>query len=240
VRLPATGLLQEFSPSMFDWLHNGEGLTVLHCKGCRPASTPVSAARQTLMQAFIGRRSGCVPIIARTQDHQEPVHGIRGPLMRKATAVDWAGETIDIENRFRLGQGEQSYQRCLEHFKTITTRRRPPSNLLTTSPFAHAYSLTPTRITKMVAEYVDAWPQRTIPQTSSPQHRASTARSAALRGATGNGGGPHGWGFSVYDPGSKKSGHRTSSIPGVSSGHERLSPDGWTIATSTVAQQNHA
>ena len=37
-------------------------------------------------------------------------NGSRGPLLRKATALDWAGDPIEVENRFHLGHGEQNYQ----------------------------------------------------------------------------------------------------------------------------------
>ena len=40
-------------------------------------------------------------------------NGSRGPLLRKATAVDWAGDPIEVEHRFSLGHGERSYTRAV-------------------------------------------------------------------------------------------------------------------------------
>ncbi|HCK52676.1 MAG TPA: hypothetical protein DIC23_05630, partial [Planctomycetaceae bacterium] len=42
-------------------------------------------------------------------------NGSRGPLMRKATGLDWAGDPIEIANRFSLGHGERSYQEMVDH-----------------------------------------------------------------------------------------------------------------------------
>ena len=44
-------------------------------------------------------------------------NGSRGPLLRKATALDWAGDPIEVEGRFRLGHGEHTYAQMLAHFK---------------------------------------------------------------------------------------------------------------------------
>ena len=56
--------------------------------------------------------------------------------MRKATGLDWAGDSIEIENRFRPRHGESTYAQMLEHFKDYTdtigdfviwTKRAQPS-----------------------------------------------------------------------------------------------------------------
>ena len=47
-------------------------------------------------------------------------NGSRGPLLRKATALDWAGDPIEVEGRFRAGHGERTYEEMLEHFRDYT------------------------------------------------------------------------------------------------------------------------
>ena len=55
-------------------------------------------------------------------------NGSRGPLLRKATALDWAGDPIEVENRFRLGHGERSYERDARPLQGLQRhRRRPPA-----------------------------------------------------------------------------------------------------------------
>src|SRR5262249_62310840 len=69
-------------------------------------------------------------------------NGSRGPLLRKATAVDWAGDPIEVENRFRLGHSERSYKEMLEHFKDYNDIVGDhPVNLLATSLALNAYML---------------------------------------------------------------------------------------------------
>ena len=49
-------------------------------------------------------------------------NGSRGPLLRKATALDWAGDPIEVENRFRPRHGERTYAaRCSTTSRTTTT-----------------------------------------------------------------------------------------------------------------------
>src|SRR5438132_297078 len=70
-------------------------------------------------------------------------NGSRGPLLRKATALDWAGDPIDVRNRFHLGHGEQSYEEMLLHFRDYNdVVGDVPSNLLTTNLALNAYLLT--------------------------------------------------------------------------------------------------
>ena len=46
------------------------------------------------------------------------MNGSRGPMLRKATALDWTGDPIDVKNRFpSLGHGEDDYKMMLAHFK---------------------------------------------------------------------------------------------------------------------------
>ena len=92
-------------------------------------------------------------------------NGSRGPLLRKATALDWAGDPIDVENRFRPGHGERSYQQMLEHFQDYNDIvGDSPMNLAATSLALNAYMLThEVRGTKTwILEYVEAWRQRMI------------------------------------------------------------------------------
>ena len=47
-------------------------------------------------------------------------NGSRGPLLRKATALDWAGDPIEVENRFSPRCTANSYEQMLAHFKDYT------------------------------------------------------------------------------------------------------------------------
>src|SRR6185437_5909536 len=47
-------------------------------------------------------------------------NGSRGPMLRQATALDWAGDPIDVAGRFDAGHGETSFQEMLDHFRDYT------------------------------------------------------------------------------------------------------------------------
>src|SRR4030095_8435291 len=89
-------------------------------------------------------------------------NGSRGPLLRKATALDWAGDPIEIENRFRLGHGERNHPEMLYHFKDYTDIIGDhPQNWRTTVLAFNAFALThELKYKDWVIEYVDAWAER--------------------------------------------------------------------------------
>jgi hypothetical protein len=72
------------------------------------------------------------------------INGSRGPMLRKATALDWTGDPIEVKNRFtRLVHGEQSYEQMLAHFKDYNdVAGDHPLNLLSTTLALNAYLAT--------------------------------------------------------------------------------------------------
>src|SRR5437870_325241 len=150
---------------MFDWLHIGEGLTVFNLQGL---SDPYDDRFQKRVRRYAG--------LYMNEDLQAPnydpkhkiirslFNGSRGPLLRKATALDWAGDPIEVAGRFKLNHGEQSYQEMLEHFKDYTDILGDhPQNLGTTTLALNAYMLAhEPKFRTWLLEYVDAWAQRTI------------------------------------------------------------------------------
>ena len=69
--------------------------------------------------------------------------GSRGPLLRKATGLDWAGDPIEVKGRFRPGHGEESYDQMVAHFKDYNDIIGDhPQNLLAPSSALNAYLLT--------------------------------------------------------------------------------------------------
>ena len=112
-------------------------------------------------------------------------NGTRGPLLRQATALDWAGDPIEVEGRFRPGHGEQTYEEMLEHFRDYTdVVGDHPMNLGATTLAFTAYALTgEAKYRDWVLEYVDAWVERTDARTTacSPPASGRTARSEPVR-----------------------------------------------------------
>ena len=112
------GMYYKEFPVMFDWLHHGEGLTVFDLEGlCDPHDRRYRQRVTRFAGFYLNDDPGAPNYDPKYKIIRSLFNGSRGPLLRKATALDWAGDPIEVENRFRPGHGEHSYQQMLEHFK---------------------------------------------------------------------------------------------------------------------------
>ena len=203
---------------MFDWLHHGEGLTVFNLQGL---SDPDDPAFQRRVRRYAGFYMNEDPV-ASNYDAQHKIirsmfNGSRGPLLRKATAVDWAGDPIEVKHRFRLGHGEESYEQMLAHFKDYNDIvGDTPQNLLATSLALNAYLLTgEAKYRAWLLEYVDAWVQRMV------ANDYLIPTNIGLDGKIGGAadgkwyGGVYGWGFTVTVPQDGSQAHRNTHNKGL-------------------------
>jgi hypothetical protein len=205
------GMYYKEFPCMFDWQHNNEGLLVFHLLGL---SEPRHADYRKRVRRYAGFYMNEDPA-APNFDPQHKIirslfNGSRGPLLRKATALDWTGDPIEIENRFELGHGERSYDEMLAHFKDYNDIVGDhPLNLLATSLAMNAYMLTGEQKYKQwVLDYVDAWRQRMVDNDN------IIPSNIGLDGTIGGEcdgkwyGGVYGWGFTVVVPQDGQLAHR--------------------------------
>lgn len=194
------GMYYKEFPVMFDWLHHAEGLTVFCLQGL---SDPYDHRFQKRARRFAGFYMDEDPQ-ARNYDPKHKIirsliNGSRGPMLRKATALDWAGDPIEVENRFVLGHGEQSYEEVLAHFRDYNdVAGDHPSNLLSTALALNAYMIDhQPKYKEWVLEYVEAWRDRMI------QNGYVIPSNIGLDGKIGGAasgkwyGGVYGWGFTV-------------------------------------------
>ena len=108
------GMYYKEFPVMMDWLHNGEGLVVLNLQGLSDPKDPQFAQRvQRFAGFYLNEDPGAANYDARHKIIRSMFNGSRGPLLRKATALDWAGDPIEVQNRFRPRHGESSYAQML-------------------------------------------------------------------------------------------------------------------------------
>jgi len=207
------GMYYKEFPVMFDWLHNGEGLCVFNLQGL---SDPGDARFRQRVRRYAGFYMNEDP----DAPNYDPKHkiirsmfnGSRGPLMRKATALDWAGDPIEVGNRFKLGHGERNYDEMLAHFKDYNDIVGDhPQNMLTSCLAANAYMLKhEAKYKTWLLEYVDAWRQRML------DNGGIIPTNIGLDGKIGSAaggkwyGGVYGWGFSVIVPQTGKRAHRNS------------------------------
>src|SRR5437879_919728 len=86
------------------------------------------------------------------------MNGSRGPMLRKATALDWAGDPFDLTG-FTPLHGERSYKEFLAHYEEYTDVVGDHFlNLVATTLPLNAYLATgDEKYRKWIVEYMDAW-----------------------------------------------------------------------------------
>ena len=197
------GMYYKEFPCMFDWQHNNEGLLVFHLLGLSEPDHENYGKRVRRYAGFyMNEDPGAPNYDPRQKIIRSLFNGSRGPLLRKATALDWTGDPIEVENRFALGHAERSYEEMLAHFKDYNDIVGDhPLNLLATSLATNAYLLTgEQKYRAWVLEYVDAWRQRMIDNNN------IIPSNIGLDGTIGGEcdgkwyGGAYGWGFTVVVP----------------------------------------
>ncbi|MEC7566034.1 MAG: hypothetical protein VX738_10160, partial [Planctomycetota bacterium] len=197
------GMYYKEFPVMFDWLHNGEGLTAFNLQGLSDP-TDTKFQHRTLRYAGFYMNEDPQALNYDTQNNiiRSMFNGSRGPLMRKATGLDWAGDPIEVKNRFRLGHGEENYEQMLAHFKDYNDIVGDhPQNMLATSLGLNAYMLTgQAKYKQWLLEYVDAWRDRC--EKNGWIIPTNIGLDGTIGGETDGKwyGGVYGWGFTVVVP----------------------------------------
>jgi len=91
---------QEFH-ACFDWFHHGEAWSPIFLQGLSDPNDRTLIAR---MRRWTGWYMGENPHVPNYDPEHRVIrsffNGSRGPLLRPATALDWAGDPIDVEGRF--------------------------------------------------------------------------------------------------------------------------------------------
>ena len=140
-------------------------------------------------------------------------NGSGGPLLRKATALDWAGDPIQVAGRFRAGHGETTFQEMLDHFRDYTdVVGDNPMNLGATTLGFTAYALTGERKYRdWVLDYVDAWVERI--EANNGILPTSVGLDGTIESGYGWYGGVYGWNHTVMQiPWRGQIAHRSSFI----------------------------
>ena len=213
VPLARDGMYFKEFPVMFDWFHHGEWLNAFVLQGL---SDPHDATYENRLRRYAGFYMNEDPMAPNYDPEHRIIrsmfNGSRGPLLRKATALDWAGDPIELEGRFRAGHGERSFQEMLDHFKDYNdVVGDHPLNLGATTLAFDAYALTgESKYRDWLLEYVDAWVERT------EANDGLVPTNIGLDGTIGGAcdgkwyGGVYGWGFSVVVPQTGEVAHRSS------------------------------
>jgi hypothetical protein len=206
------GMYYKEFPVMMDWMHNGEGLRVFNLQGLSDSDNLNFQKRVRRYAGFyMNEDPGALNYDFEHKIIRSMFNGSRGPLMRKTTGLDWAGDPIEVENRFHLGHGERTYAEMLAHFKDYNdTLGDHPQNLSATTLALNAYILTgETKYKDWLLDYVEAWLDRM------EENNGIIPSSIGLDGTIGGEtdgkwwGSVYGWGFSVIVPQTGELAHRT-------------------------------
>ena len=205
------GMYYKEFPVMMDWMHNGEGLRVFNLQGLSEPGNHSFAQRVRRYAGFYMNEDPQAP-------NYDPNHriirslfnGSRGPLLRRTTALDWAGDAIEVEGRFSPGHGERNYEEMLAHFKDYNDIVGDhPQNMCATTLAVNAWMLTgETKYRQWLLEYVDAWLERL--HANNGIIPSNIGLDGTIGGEVGGRwyGGVYGWSFSVKRPENGSTVHR--------------------------------
>ena len=210
-------LYKEF-PVSLDWFHHGESMSVFNLQGL---SDPHNEAFMTRVRRYAGFYMD-EDSQAKNYDPEHKIirslfNGSRGPLMRQATALDWAGDPFEVEDRFDAAHGERNFSEMLAHFEEYTEIVGDhPLNLAATSLALNAFMATEdSKYCDWLIEYVDAWSQRA---SDNGNILPSNIGLDGTIGGEANGewyGGCYGWDFTVTVPQTGQKAHRNSIYRGI-------------------------
>lgn len=197
------GMYYKEFPVMFDWQHNAEGLGVFVQQGLSdPENLNLHVRARRYAGFYMNEDPGAPNYDAEHHVIRSLFNGSRGPLLRKATALDWTGDPIEVEHRFDLAHGERTYEEMLAHFKDYNEIIGDhPLNLLSTSLALTAYMIDgEDKHSRWLLDYVDAWRDRMI--ANGNVIPSNIGLDGTIGGAADGKwyGGVYGWAFTVTVP----------------------------------------
>jgi len=184
-----------------DWMHHGELLRTFNVMSLSMPTLPIY---QTRVRRFAGFYMDEEP----EAPNYDPVrklirsmmNGSRGPMLRKATALDWVGDPFDV-SQFVALHGENTYAQFLAHYEEYTDVVGDHFlNLPATALPFNAYLLAnEPKYKTWLVDYMDAWLLRM------QQNGGIIPSYVALDGTIGGPenkwwGNAYGWGFSPVNP----------------------------------------
>lgn len=185
-----------------DWMHHGEGLQLFHRMGLSIGAEPLYATRaRRFAGLYMGEEPEAPNYDPKLKLIRSMQNGSRGPMLRKATALDWVGDSFDV-GKFLAQHGESTYAQFLAHYEEYTDVAGDHFlNLVATTLPTVAYLLAnEAKYKTWLTDYMDAWLDR--------MKRNGGVIPSYVDYRDGRIGGPenkwwnnaYGWGFSPVNP----------------------------------------
>jgi hypothetical protein len=192
--------VKEFS-AQSDWMHHGEGLQLFNRMALSAPDLPAYRDRARQFAAlYMGEDPEAPNYDPNHKLIRSMINGSKGPLLRKATALDWVGDPFDTTGFVAL-HGESTYAQFLEHYQEYTDVVGDHFlNLVATTLPTNAYLLTgEAKYRRWIVEYMDAWLARM------KKNNGIIPSFVDLDGTVGGRegrwwGNAYGWGFSPVNP----------------------------------------
>ena len=123
------GMYYKEFPVMFDWLHHGEGLSVFNLQGLCDPQRPTYRQRVTRFAGFYLNDDPGAPNYdpRRRRSSAACSTAAAARCSARRRALDWAGDPIEVEGRFRPGHGERSYAPDARALQGLQRHHRRPS-----------------------------------------------------------------------------------------------------------------
>lgn len=185
-----------------DWQHHAEGMTLFHVQGLSDPYNPRFADRARRFSAmYMGEDPEAPNYDPEHKIMRSLMTGSRGPMLRKATALDWAGDPFDPKPFF-MEHGEDTYAQTLAHYEEYTdVVGDAPLNMMATTLALNAYMIDhQTKYRDWILSYIDAWADRA---RANDDILPSNVGLDGVTGSSADGhwwGGTYGWGFSPVNP----------------------------------------
>jgi hypothetical protein len=191
---------KEFS-ALSDWQHHGEGLQLFNRMALSVPADPKYLERVRRFSGFyMGEDPEAPNYDPKHNIIRSMMNGSKGPLLRKATSMDWVGEPFDMSG-FDALHGERNFDEFLAHYQEYHDVVGDHAlNLVATTLPANAYFATGEQKYKQwVVGYADGWIERM------KRNNGIIPTFVDLDGTIGGPGGKwwgsaYGWGFSPVNP----------------------------------------
>ncbi|WP_313801848.1 hypothetical protein [Sphingobium sp.] len=162
VPIARQGMYYREFPAQMDWQHNAEGLTSFNVMGLSiPRDAKLRARTRRYADFYTGRDPEVRNYDPRLRMMRSLLNGSRGPMLRQATPLDWAGDPFD-PTPFHMEHGERTYGQTLDHYAEYgAVIGDNPLNLQATTLGLNAYALGGgERFRRWALDYLDAWAER--------------------------------------------------------------------------------
>jgi hypothetical protein len=182
-------------------MHHGEGLQLFNRMALSSPDLPVYRDRARRFAAmYMGEDPAAPNYDVDRKLIRSMINGSGGPLLRKATALDWVGDPFDTTGFVAL-HGESTYAQFLDHYREYTDVVGDHFlNLVATTLPTNAYLVTgEAKYRRWIVDYMDAWLARM------KQNADIIPSFVDLDGRVGGPdgrwwGNAYGWGFSPINP----------------------------------------